>query len=221
MSYELEVFRYGEDEDQFFRLMTPILPPHSPPLAHGRPVAVLIHGGYWKQQYHIDNALLDQVAPSLCDLGYAVMILEYRRGREALDGGRGGWPNTNLDIALSLQKLETLATSSSHAEVLNLKKVVLIGHSAGGTLALWPCCAQTEMFGITLSFTPLLCVAIAPIGDLVQGFERKLSDNQTAVRDYVGCTPCYVNAEELETLRTECVAITSEQAVIKENCGYR
>jgi acetyl esterase/lipase len=145
MSYELEVFRYGEDEDQFFRLMTPILPPHSPPLAHGRPIAVWIHGGYWKQQYHIDNALLDQVAPSLCDLGYAVMILEYRRGREALDGGRGGWPNTNLDIALSLQKLETLATSSSHAEVLNLKKVVLIGHSAGGTLALWPCCTQTAV----------------------------------------------------------------------------
>ncbi len=220
--YELEVIRYGEDEDQFFRLMSPMLTPDSPPLAHGRPVAFLVHGGFWKQQYNIDNGLLDKVAPSLCDHGFAVVLLEYRRGRPELDGGRGGWPNSNLDVALALQKLDSLVHSSDEGKyktLLNLNKVVLIGHSAGGTFVFWPCCEHTDMFGIKLSFTPALCVGSAPIGDLVHGFERQLSDEKVAVLNYMGSSPSYVN--DVDTVRNSGVDVTSEHAVLQDGSPYK
>ena len=47
----------------------------------------------------------------------------------------------------------------------DMKRVVYFGHSAGGYLALWLCCLQTEI-RLNLPFVPMLCVAVAPIGDL-------------------------------------------------------
>ena len=108
---EVNVIRYGEDEDQFFRVFRPtrsFSTSDTPLSPHGSPVAVLIHGGFWKQKYSADNALIDKLVPSLCEKGLVTVLLEYRRGREHIDGGRGGWPNSNIDIALALQKLESI-----------------------------------------------------------------------------------------------------------------
>jgi acetyl esterase/lipase len=110
---------YGKRRDQFGELTRP----------EGRgarwPVAVLIHGGYWRARY--DLRLQDPLVPDLARRGFAVWNLEYRRlGWRS----RGGWPATFEDVAAGIDHLGRLA------EPLDLARVVAIGHSAGGHLAL-------------------------------------------------------------------------------------
>ena len=64
----------------------------------------------------------------LAGRGWAVWNLEYRRvGWRS----RGGWPATFEDVAAGIDHLGTLE------EPLDTSRVVAIGHSAGGQLALW------------------------------------------------------------------------------------
>jgi acetyl esterase/lipase len=60
--------------------------------------------------------------------GYAALNVEYRRlGRDG-----GGWPQTFDDVATAIDHLAALADPA-----LDLARVSLVGHSAGGQLALW------------------------------------------------------------------------------------
>jgi acetyl esterase/lipase len=89
-------------------------------------VAVLIHGGFWRARYGL--RLEDLLVSDLTGRGWAVWNLEYRRlGLRS----RGGWPETFEDVAAGIDHLGTLD------EPLDLARVVGIGHSAGGQLALW------------------------------------------------------------------------------------
>ncbi len=112
--------RYGDAESQFGDLY---LPEGDGPF----PVVVLIHGGCWRVEY-----ALDHVAPLADDLraeGVAVWSLEYRR----LGEPGGGFPGTFDDMVAGFGQLEQLA----EAHPLDLDRVALAGHSAGGHLALW------------------------------------------------------------------------------------
>jgi len=59
----------------------------------------------------------------------ATWTLEYRR----LGDEGGGWPNTLLDVAKATDHLRLLAKT----QPLDVQRVVSVGHSAGGQLALW------------------------------------------------------------------------------------
>ena len=73
---------------------------------------------------------MDPVCRDLQQAGWAAVNVEYRRlGR--LRGGGGGVPVTLEDIAAALDAL-----ADAEAD-LDLARVVAIGHSAGGQLALW------------------------------------------------------------------------------------
>lgn len=161
---------YGSHSSQFYRLYKP--EDHEDD--HLLPVCVLIHGGFFKSKYHIDNSAIDYLIPSLLQSNIAVCLVEYRRV-----GDGGGFPSTNYDILSALNHL------SSHAYELGMDttKIILVGHSAGGTLALWACCEPPVA---ELSFKPLLCIAIAPIGNLIEGQLRRLSDEGDAIEKYVG-----------------------------------
>jgi acetyl esterase/lipase len=111
---------YGESPSQFGELY---LPDGEGPFA----VVVLIHGGCWRAEYGLDH-----VAPLADDLrqaGVAVWSLEYRRLGEA----GGGWPGTFDDMVTGFDLIEGLVESHP----LDLDRVALAGHSAGGHLALW------------------------------------------------------------------------------------
>ena len=69
------------------------------------------------------------MAADLRDRGYAVWNLEYRR----IGHPGGGYPGTFRDIAAGVDHLRTIAAPHS----LDLRRVALAGHSAGGHLALW------------------------------------------------------------------------------------
>src|SRR6266566_4985902 len=113
-------FAYGPHPLQFGDLYLPAAPgPH--------PTVILIHGGYWRARYGLD--LMTDLAGDLATRGYAAWNIEYRRVGDA----GGGWPGTLLDVALATDYLRILAPTYE----LDLQRVVPIGHSAGGHLALW------------------------------------------------------------------------------------
>ncbi len=111
---------YGPEPLQFGDLYLPNAPgPH--------PTVILIHGGYWRARYSLD--LMTGLAGDLASRGYAAWNIEYRR----VGNPSGGWPATMLDVALATDYLRILAPTYA----LDLQRVVSIGHSAGGHLALW------------------------------------------------------------------------------------
>jgi len=112
--------KYGPEDLQFGDLYLP-----NQPGSH--PIVILIHGGYWRARYGLD--LMNGLAEDLAKRGYAAWNIEYRR----IGNPGGGWPGTFLDVALATDYLRKLAPSYG----LDLKKVVPIGHSAGGHLAFW------------------------------------------------------------------------------------
>lgn len=97
-----------------------------PASAGPHPVAIVIHGGCWRASINLDNIAL--VAAALARDGVATYSIEYRRV-----GGEGGWPNTFLDVAAAIDALR--AAAKKHP--LDLQRVIVVGHSAGGHLALW------------------------------------------------------------------------------------
>jgi acetyl esterase/lipase len=119
---------YGTGALQFGELRVPAgRGPH--------PVVIIIHGGCWiaKLGKLDDRAVgLDLVRPIAADLaanGFATWNIEYRR----LGNEGGGWPGTFQDIAAGADQLRQIAAKNQ----LDLRRVVAIGHSAGGHFALW------------------------------------------------------------------------------------
>ncbi|REF29944.1 alpha/beta hydrolase [Calidifontibacter indicus] len=76
----------------------------------------LIHGGFWKPAY--DRAHLAPMAIALADNGFEVALVEYRRPET------GRWPVISADVRAALS-------------VLGDEPSVVVGHSAGGHLAVW------------------------------------------------------------------------------------
>lgn len=144
---------YGQDPDQFGELWLP--------KADGpRPVVVLIHGGCWQESLP-GLELMDYAAASLRRRGYAVWNLEYRR----LGRAGGGYPGTFEDVARGVDALRGLARSYP----LDLRRVVLVGHSAGGQLALWAAAQSRRPAGGPGAAPPLPVagvVSLAGIDDL-------------------------------------------------------
>lgn len=99
---------------------------HCPQGSGPFPVAVVLHGGYWQPPY--GKLIMRPLCLDLVRRGYAALNVEYRRlGRDG-----GGWPMTFDDVAAAIDLLADL----DHAR-LDLGRVTLVGHSAGGQLALW------------------------------------------------------------------------------------
>lgn len=117
----VQEYRYGQHPSQFVRL-------HLPP--EGRvPVAVVLHGGFWRAAYGIE--LAEPLARDLVGFGIAAAAVEYRRV-----GDGGGWPTTMADVARAVDHLATAGQYVARNR-LQLDRVAAVGHSAGGQLAAW------------------------------------------------------------------------------------
>ena len=123
------------------------------------PLLVLIHGGCWLEAY--DRSHLRPLATALADKGYTVLLPEYRRVGQA----GGGWPGTFEDIASAVDAVEELPIAG-----VDRKSIVLLGHSAGGHLALWAAGrdrieAGSELYRVN-PFMPRGVIGLAAITDL-------------------------------------------------------
>ncbi len=144
---------YGPAKAQVADLLRPAGVPHG--------VVVLVHGGYWQAGY--DRSLEDRVAADLVARGWAVWNLDYRAVGEG-----GGWPNTFTDVAAGADLLVEVAGNLA----LALDRVVTIGHSAGGTLALWLAARHrlpAGAVGAAPKLRPIAAVTQAGVNDLAAG----------------------------------------------------
>jgi acetyl esterase/lipase len=163
-------YAYGPDPEQFGDL-------YLPDTGDNHPLIVLIHGGCWRAQYGL--AQLGRFCETFAALGVAVWSLEYRRL-----GNGGGWPHTFLDVAAGADYVRVLA--NQHA--LDLDRVVAVGHSAGGHLALWLATRHSLPTNSPLATPKPLplrgVVALAGIPDLVDAEQRNLCRDAVTSRQF-------------------------------------
>ena len=139
-------FSYGKSVDQVIDFYLPV--------ESDKPTIVLIHGGYWRPEY--DRKHLAPLAQKFADLGWPVALIEYRR----IIG--------NPDAMMS-------DVVSAIGEVAGRNnKLILIGHSAGGHLALLAA-NKLSVLGV---------IALAPVTDLVKTEELDLDEG--AASDFLG-----------------------------------
>jgi acetyl esterase/lipase len=156
---------YGDHPEQVADLRLPRMPPP-------HPVVVLVHGGGWKDHWRRD--IMEGLALDLIDAGYATWNLEFRR----VGPSGGGWPMTFDDVAAGVEALRR------HADLLDLDRLALVGHSAGGTLVL----AQAARDGDG-ALRPRLVVSLAGVTDLVEASRRGLVGGEAIVHRLLGGTP--------------------------------
>ena len=145
---------YGPDESQFGVLWLPA------GAVDPLPVVVLVHGGFWRAQYGLE--LMDPLAGDLVGRGFAVWNIEYRRVGQ--DGG--GWPGTLADVGAAIDELAGVATTSP----IDLARVAVVGHSAGGHLALWSA-GRADLTpgtpGAAPRVVPAVVIGLGPVGDVL------------------------------------------------------
>jgi acetyl esterase/lipase len=172
IAWPYEIVTYGSDaRDQVADLRLPT--------GGGEPypVAVLLHGGFWRERWERDT--IEPLAVDLAQRGFATWNVEYRR----VGPYGGGFPTTCDDVAAAIDHLAELA----EAQPLDLERVVLVGHSAGGQLALW----AAKRVGVDRPprVRPRLIVALAPVGDVVECARRGLGDTGNAAAAFIGGSP--------------------------------
>ncbi|WP_329105894.1 prolyl oligopeptidase family serine peptidase [Micromonospora sp. NBC_01699] len=169
--------RYGDGPDQVADVRLPA--------ALGgpaRPLVVVIHGGFWRSEY--DRGHTSPLAADLAARGYPVAQLEYRRTGQV----GGGWPGTLADAVAGVTALPglvagVLAAADRPAGAAGSGPAVgaplLVGHSAGGQLALYCARSVPERVGGVL--------ALAPVSDLAEAYRLDLDGG--AVAELLGGGP--------------------------------
>jgi acetyl esterase/lipase len=144
-----------------------------------RPILlVAIHGGFWRAAYGLDH--LRPFCAALAARGFPVASLEYRK----LGEPGGGWPGTLDDVQLACASL----AEGVKAHALDVSGALLVGHSAGGHLALWAAARVPPVE--TLPWVGV--VGLAAVSDLVEASRLNLSNG--VVYEFLQGTPQQVPA---------------------------
>jgi pimeloyl-ACP methyl ester carboxylesterase len=146
--------RYGPHPDQVADLRLP-------PAGTG-PLVIVVHGGFWRPEY--DRAHAGPMAAAIAALGHPVAQVEYRRT---------GYPDTLDDVAAGVAALPALAVRAAAdlGRPAPAGPPVLIGHSAGGHLALWYAATHPALTGV---------IALAPVADLAEAYRLDLDGGAVA-----------------------------------------
>jgi acetyl esterase/lipase len=168
---------FGKSEDQVIDFYLP--------QDQKKPLIVLIHGGYWRPEY--DRKHLAPLADALSNSGWPVALIEYRRII--------GNPDAMLSDVISA--IEEVSKSYPN--------LILIGHSAGGHLAL----VASHKFGASA------VIALAPLTNLLAAEELDLDEG--AVSDFLG-TPASLRSD-LDPMRLS--APTSPTTIIHGTLDIR
>jgi acetyl esterase/lipase len=154
---------YGSDPNQFIDLRLPAGERKPSPLV------INIHGGFWRAKYNLDHA--GHLCAALTAKGLATANLEYRRvGNEG-----GAWPGTFFDIRSAYRFL--IQNAQTHN--LDRTRVIAVGHSAGGQLALCLAAHESQLHGV---------VSLAGVVDLQRAYQLHLS-NDAVVEFLRGAPP--------------------------------
>jgi acetyl esterase/lipase len=165
---------YGAGPSEFGDLRLPVgAGPH--------PVVIVIHGGFWRAKYNLDH--IGHLAAALTREGVATWTIEYRRVGEP----GGGWPGTFLDVAAAADCVRALARDFP----LNPGRIIALGHSAGGHLALWLAARHripsTSVLHREQTIQLVGAISLAGAAELRAVSSLHLSDD--AVHDLMGGSP--------------------------------
>jgi acetyl esterase/lipase len=126
------------------------------------PVAVVIHGGFWRAAFDLEHS--GHICAGLTRAGLATWSVEYRR----IGHPGGGWPGTFEDVRRGAGHVRAIAAQYG----LDASRVVAVGHSAGGHLALTLAAdGQMRLRGV---------VSLAGVADLKRALELKLGSGVVA-----------------------------------------
>jgi acetyl esterase/lipase len=156
---------YGSDANQFLDLRLPSFKGKSRPPC---PLIINIHGGYWRAKYNLDHA--GHLCGALTAKGLATANLEYRR----VGNDGGAWPGTFADIRSAYHFLAQSAAEHN----LDRERILVMGHSAGGQLAL---CLAAHEPSLTRA------ISLAGVVNLQHAFQLHLSND--AVVEFLRGTP--------------------------------
>jgi len=136
------------------------------------PLAIYIHGGFWRARIDLTHG--GHPCAALTAAGFTTANIEYRRAGE--EGG--GWPGTLGDVRRAVEFVLRGAGLPARAAGPGGPPHVLLGHSAGGPLAL---CLAAEMPDLRR------VIALAPVADPRRAYELTLGDG--AVADFFRGSP--------------------------------
>jgi len=216
MKFEVKRYSYGDSPLQVGDLRTPY--------GDGKglfPVAICVHGGFWKNRVPLD--IMNPLADDLTARGIATWNIEYRRvGDEG-----GGWPGLFHDVSNATDYLRQIAAENN----LDLSRVVVVGHSAGGHIGLWLAArhllpADSE---IRTSDNPLeikTVISLAGVCDfsLMQATHRMRIDemrgavSDNPVYDLMEGSPLEKPERYAQASPIELLSINSEQILIHGAC---
>ena len=130
-----------------------------------RPLVLIVHGGFWRPTYDVTH--VRAMSHGLAAVGFTAAALEYRR--------IPGDPDATLaDVRVALRVLPVEMRGRHDG------RVIVVGHSAGGHLALWAA-SVAPASGLVGT------VALAPVADLLAASRARLGDG--AVEAFLGAAP--------------------------------
>jgi acetyl esterase/lipase len=152
--------------------------------AHSRdvPLVVLVHGGFWRPKW--DRSLEVDVACDLAEHGLAVWNIEYRSYDDR-------WPATLEDVATAID----FGVADAREFGVDTSRSAIVGHSAGGMLALWSISRSDTSAGSAVSLRGVahvfdLAVVTAPVACLGSAADDGIGEG--AVEQFVGGSPSSV-----------------------------
>ena len=166
---------YGDDPAEFAELRFP----------NGRgpfPLLFVVHGGFWQSGYDLSH--IGHLCAAFTSRGVITCNIEYRR----IGNPGGGWPGTFQDISLATRNiLQTMSTDQR----FDRARTAILGHSAGGHLALWLAGRHRISKGSPLHSDQkealTSAVSLAGVSDLRLAWRQKLGHG--IVTRLIGGTP--------------------------------
>jgi acetyl esterase/lipase len=158
---------YGSDPNQFIDLRFPSAQ-HAGAIKSTCPLVLNIHGGFWRARYNLDHA--GHLCAALSAQGLITANVEYRR----VGNSGGGWPGTFADIRSAL----TFLRQNAQRYTVDAQKILVIGHSAGGQLALSLAAHEPIVTRV---------ISLAGVVDLERAYQLHLSND--AVVEFLGGKP--------------------------------
>jgi 3-dehydroquinate dehydratase-2 len=127
------------------------------------PVAVILHGGFWRDAWKRDTTA--PLSAAITQLGWSTINVEYSRGP-------GSFPQATEDIANALQWVRGNADEYN----FDTRRMVIVGHSAGGYLALKIAHTDAALAGV---------IGLAPVTNLPAISSERPDDDPASM--FIGC----------------------------------
>jgi len=137
-------------------------PNHGDLRGEGQHLFVLLHGGFWTQEWENDS--MESLAVDLAERGHSSWNVEYRR-----IGNGGGWPGSFDDVLTAVDFAPHLRSDAS--------EITLLGHSAGAHMALWAASRTSTPISQVIALSPATDLkAIAESGQFGSAENQTLLD---------------------------------------------